>query len=416
MKRSRAAALLCSCVLVAACDAASFTPEPDAFGDALGHADDAPEVVVLPGRARAAGVDVAEARRVERLLAEETARAAALPPVATACEDGWRLLASGEHLALASSREVWASADGGRTFQRVMAARASLDEVTLTSTGTVVARVDGRHRAVLADGEVVAIGAAPRAATGRGAKLQAAGDWLAWTRADASAVWASRDFGATWTRRALPDIGSVGASVSLGEDGALDVISGYEASCGGGAQWWYRLRLEDGERQDLRWPLDTPWWRTTARGVAVAGCIVEDGAGAHVAPCVVSAGGAVARLDAPELTEDDVDAVEVRPALGAAVAGRLVFEWAGGSAEAVAYLPEGGQLVGRGADGRLLASDGVALLALDGGAWREVARLPEGCPAAQVQVAMAGQGGVVAVAGAQAFRWDGERWERTLPR
>src|SRR5690606_9245371 len=144
----------------------------------------------LPGgRAAPAATDRTQGRDVgrrsdgrahEAALADEAARAAQLPPLVSRCGAGWRLLAHGPHLALASAGEVGASHDGGATFGRVVTARRAVTDVQLTSTGTVVAEVDGRHRAVLASGEVVAIGPPPREATRRRATLQARGDWLVW--------------------------------------------------------------------------------------------------------------------------------------------------------------------------------------------------------------------------------------------
>jgi hypothetical protein len=67
----------------------------------------------------------------------------------------------------------------------------------------------------------------------------------------------SRDRGRTWTTREAPR-GNSANEIHVGDGGAVQLLTGHEASCGGGYQKRYASTLAGAEWSEAPWPFDIP--------------------------------------------------------------------------------------------------------------------------------------------------------------
>lgn len=220
-------------------------------------------------------------------------------------------------LATWDSTEVRLSQDDGRTFEPVVEAPdgLSVTRAALSAEGRLYVVLDGPR------GPAVSVGTAARLITVErtGARGESSlppgevdmlvagrgGDLAVVLHRPAEAVpelvSASVDAGATWIAQDVY-VGNAGFELAWSADGVLDVMTGSEASCGGGYQERWSGRVRDDAWTTVAWPLDTPLsWGVGAERFAYAvdhdGC--DDAHPTGPAVCAVRDGRSTVALPLP---------------------------------------------------------------------------------------------------------------------
>lgn len=123
-------------------------------------------------------------------------------------------------------------------------------------------------------------------------------DWLngGFEESRTGTLYVSEDAGRTWRTVTLPACGNAGCVLRLEKGGALQMMTGSEAPCGGGHQQRMIGHLDGREWQDAPWPWDSPLdFHLPADGWAAGECHPgydnKDWTGPNSVPCLVDLAG-----------------------------------------------------------------------------------------------------------------------------
>lgn len=190
----------------------------------------------------------------------------------------------------------------------------------------------------------------------------------------------SRDLGVRWRALRTPEVGNAGYALQVEPDGSLQLMSGFEAACGGGGQQRSTGGL-DGRWRDAVWPLDVPYgWFLGPGGWAYARTLAGERCGADAALCAIRG-------------------QKIQPVHLPQAPGRPLGEgW-----------PDEGFAADNG--GQMVITVGRDLVELEGARMRRLAAAPRGLTALALDAA----GRPIAVAHGQLLSWSpASGWQRAI--